>query len=71
MRSEGSDIVVDEESESVMSEASNITDGKDQKCRGKKRLSKTKDVVHDLEGRINAKFAEQDQQYSSLNEKLF
>ncbi|CAC5384325.1 unnamed protein product [Mytilus coruscus] len=70
MRSEGSDIVADEESASVMSETSNMVDEKKQTRSGKKRSSKKINDVHDLEGRMNAKFAEQEQQYSSLNEKL-
>ncbi|CAC5394887.1 unnamed protein product [Mytilus coruscus] len=70
MRSEGSDIVADEESASVMSETSNMADEKKQTRSGKKRSSKEIYDVHDLEGRMNAKFAEQEQQYSSLNEKL-
>ncbi|CAC5426473.1 unnamed protein product [Mytilus coruscus] len=70
MRSEGSDIVADEESVSVMSETSNMADEKKQTHSGKKRSSKKINDVHDLEGRMNAKFAEQEQQYSSLNEKL-
>ncbi|CAC5406984.1 unnamed protein product [Mytilus coruscus] len=70
MRSEGSDIVADEESASVMSETSNMADDKKQTRSGKKRSSKKINDVHDLEGRMNAKFAEQEQQYSSLNGKL-
>ncbi|CAC5400631.1 unnamed protein product [Mytilus coruscus] len=61
MRSEGSDIVADEESAFVMSETSNMADEKKQNRSGKKRSSKKKDDVHDLQGRMNAKFAEQEQ----------
>ncbi|CAC5381164.1 unnamed protein product [Mytilus coruscus] len=50
MRSEGSDIVADEESASVMSETSNMADEKKQTRSGKKRSSKKINDVHDLEG---------------------
>ena len=70
MRSEGSDTIAEEETASIVSENSNMADDKKQNRSGKKRSSKKKDDFHDLENRMNAKFTEQEQQYSTLNGKL-
>ena len=47
-----------------------MADDRKQNRSGKKRSTKRKDDFQDLENRMNAKFAEQEYQYSTLNGKL-
>lgn len=75
IRSEGSDAFVGDDTTSVVSEDCNLVQvttkmEAEKKGPGKKRSSRKKDEVRDLESKMFAKFEEQDNQFSSLSSQI-